>query len=89
MKTLLLTILLLAGCASQPQGSQVPYNTDDMKYFAASCRSAREQIEYLTRLTNEYQVYHAKNPTYTHDDRIYYGRLRNNIWLIRSTCTIK
>ena len=85
MKTLLLTVLLLAGCASQPEKAYYPA---DMKNFVASCNQAKNQIDFLSQKINEYNDYHRSNPP-TLEDRRYYGKLKNNLWSLRSTCPQK
>jgi len=85
MKTLLLTILLLAGCASQPEKA---YHPADMKNFIASCNQANSQIDFLAQKISEYNEYHRDNPP-TLEDRRYYGKLKNNLWSLRSTCPQK
>jgi hypothetical protein len=75
----------LVGCASQPQTGYYPA---DMKNFVADCGQAKSQIDFLQQRINEYLEYH-KNVPITLEDRRYYGKLKNNIWSLRSTCSAK
>jgi uncharacterized lipoprotein YmbA len=85
MKTLLLTILLLAGCASRPEKAYYPA---DMQNFVSNCSQAKIQMDFLSQKINEYNEYHQNN-TPTLEDRRYYGKLKNNLWSLRSTCSQK
>jgi conjugal transfer/entry exclusion protein len=84
MKTVfgLITIAILAGCAGQPQRA---YQSADLSRFVANCPQARSQIEFLNKEINAYLAYHATVPV-TIEDQRYYGKLKNNIWSLRSTC---
>ena len=86
MKTLLIIIFLLAGCASsQPEKA---YRPPDMKNFVANCNLARIQIDYLNREITAYNEYFKNNPT-TLEDRRAYGRMKNALWSLRSSCSAK
>ena len=78
-------IVTLVGCASQPEKKYYP---PDMKNFVASCSQARTQIDYLTKEINDYKEYFKNNPT-TLEDRRAYGRMKNAIWSLRSSCSAK
>lgn len=75
----------LVGCASQPA---TPYAPADMTNFVANCRVAKTQIDFLNQKITEYQA-HFQNRTPTLVDQRYYGKLKNNIWSLRSTCSAK
>lgn len=75
----------LIGCASQPQQKYYPA---DMTNFVGNCNRAKSQIDFLTQKINEYNEYH-KNVPPTLEDRRYYGKLKNNLWALRSTCPAK
>lgn len=86
MKILFLTILLLAGCSVSP--TKQTYYPPDMKNFVANCNLARSQIDYLNREITAYNEYFKNNPT-TLEDRRAYGRMKNALWSLRSTCSAK
>ena len=82
-----ITLIALAGCASQ-QGAA--YRSVDMTNFQPDCKLARSQIDYLNGLINEYLIYANKDPkSLTLEDRRYYGKLKNGIWSLRSSCSTK
>ena len=82
---ILVGIVTLVGCASQPEKK---YYTPDMTNFVASCKNARIQIDYLTKEINDYNEYFKNNPT-TLEDRRAYGRMKNALWSLRSSCSAK
>lgn len=81
----ILGAVVLVGCASQPAPT---YQRVDMTNFVANCRVAKIQIDSLQKQIDEYNEYHRTN-TPTLEDRRYYGRLKNNLWSLRSTCDPK
>ena len=81
----LASIVTLVGCASQPEKK---YYSPDMTNFVASCKHARTQIDYLTKEINDYNEYFKNNPT-TLEDRRAYGRMKNALWSLRSSCSSK
>lgn len=86
IKSLILLVgIALVGCASQPPKAYYPA---DMKNFVASCQQASSQIDFLQQKINEYNEYHRNNPP-TLEDRRYYGKLKNNLWSLRSSCPPK
>lgn len=72
----------LTACAGQPQSA---YQPADMSKFVMNCRLAHYQIDFLSNQIAAYQAYHATQPV-TLEDQRYYGKLKNNIWALRSTC---
>ena len=78
-------IVTLVGCASQPEQKYYP---PDMTNFVASCKQARTQIDYLIKEINSYNEYFKNNPT-TLEDRRTYGRMKNALWSLRSSCSAK
>jgi hypothetical protein len=82
---IILGTVALVGCASQPEKK---YYSPDMKNFVANCNMARSQIDYLTREINDYNEYFKNNPT-TLEDRRTYGRMKNALWSLRSSCSAK
>ena len=77
--------MVLVGCASQPEKKYYP---PDMANFIASCAQARTQIDYLTKEINDYNEYYKDRPT-TLEDRRVYGRMKNALWSLRSSCSAK
>lgn len=82
---IILSIMTLVGCASQPEKKYYP---PDMTNFTATCTQARTQIDYLTREINNYNEYFKDRPT-TLEDRRTYGRMKNALWSLRSSCSAK
>lgn len=82
---ILVGIVTLGGCASQPEKKYYP---PDMTNFVTSCKHARTQIDYLTKEINDYNEYFKNNPT-TLEDRRTYGRMKNALWSLRSSCSAK
>jgi uncharacterized lipoprotein YmbA len=82
-RLVLVGIITLGGCASQPEK---PYYPADMTNFVANCRMAKVQIDFLTQQIDEYNAYHLTHPI-TLEDRRYYGKLKNNLWSLRSSCS--
>ena len=82
---IILSAVVLVGCASQPQQKYYPA---DMNNFIANCNQASSQIDFLTQRIDEYNEYHRTNPP-TLEDRRYYGKLKNNLWSLRSSCSQK
>ena len=81
---LFLAVIFLVGCAGQTEKSYYPA---DMKTFVASCSQAQAQVDFLSQKIDEYQEYHRTYPI-TLEDRRYYGLLKNNIWSLRSSCSV-
>jgi uncharacterized lipoprotein YmbA len=82
---IIFSTVALVGCASQPERKYYP---PDMKNFIASCAQARTQIDYLTKEINDYNEYYKDRPT-TLEDRRAYGRMKNALWALRSSCSAK
>lgn len=82
---IILAAVSLVGCASKPQQQ---YQPADMTNFVANCRVAKSQIDFLQREIDAYLAYHRDVPVTLADQR-YYGKLKNNIWALRSTCPAK
>ena len=78
--------VVLTGCASSPPAK--PYYPADMTNFIASCQQAKSQIDFLQREIDAYLEYHKTVPV-TLEDQRYFGRLKNNLWSLRSTCSQK
>jgi ribosomal protein S15P/S13E len=82
---ILLCAVILVGCASQPTQA---YHTPDMKNFVANCNLAPSQIDYLSKEINAYNEHFKNRPT-TLEDRRAYGRMKNALWSLRSSCSAK
>jgi hypothetical protein len=82
---IILGTVALVGCASQPERK---YSPPDMTNFIASCTQARSQIDYLTQEINNYNEYYKNQPT-TLESRRTYGRMKNALWSLRSSCSAK
>jgi hypothetical protein len=83
---IIFSAVALVGCASsQPEKSYYP---PDMTNFIANCSQARTQIDYLNREINNYNEYFKGRPT-TLEDRRAYGRMKNALWSLRSSCSAK
>jgi hypothetical protein len=78
-----LAVIFMVGCATQPEKTYYP---PDMKNFVASCKHAQTQIDYLTKEINDYNEYYKDRPT-TLEDRRAYGRMKNAVWALRSSCS--
>lgn len=83
MKILLLSFILLTGCATQPAQ---PFDRSDMINFKTDCGRARQQTDYLQSRITEFHNYFQNRPT-TLEDRRYYSKLKNNLWSLRSSCS--
>ncbi len=77
--------VILVGCASQPAPT---YQRADMTNFVPNCKIAKIQIDFLQKQIDEYLVY-WRTQTVTLDDQRYFGKLKNNLWSLRSTCSTK
>ena len=77
--------VILVGCASQPAPT---YQRADMTNFVPNCKIAKIQIDFLQKQIDEYLVY-WRTQTVTLDDQRYFGKLKNNLWSLRSTCSAK
>ena len=74
----------LVGCASHPVADS-GYKPADMQNFRANCAIAQIQIDSLNRNINDYlEHFRTRKPTL--EDQRYFGRLKNNIWSLRSSC---
>jgi len=82
---LFLAVISIVGCASQPEKKYYPPN---MTNFVASCNHARSQIDYLTKEIDDYNEYYRNRPI-TLEDRRAYGRMKNALWSLRSSCSEK
>ena len=77
--------VILVGCASQPAPT---YQQADMTNFVPNCKIAKIQIDFLQKQTDAYLAY-WRTQMVTLEDQRYFGKLKNNIWSLRSTCSAK
>ena len=84
IKLLIVVAVVLAGCATQPAVSNA-FRPADMKNFVPNCRIAQIQIDNLNLNINDYLEYFNTH-TPSLEDRRYFGKLKNNIWSLRSSC---
>ena len=82
-KFVLLGAVALVGCATQPAADS--YRPADIHSFKANCAIAQIQIDSLNRNIADYlEHFRTRKPTL--EDQRYFGRLKNNIWSLRSSC---
>lgn len=82
---IILGVLIVSGCATRPEQA---YRPADMTNFVANCQQARSQIDFLQREIDAYLAYHKTVPV-TLEDQRYFGKLKNNLWSLRSSCPQK
>jgi hypothetical protein len=79
-----LALVALVGCAGHPVADS-GYKPADMQNFRANCAIAQIQIDSLNRNIADYlEYFRTRKPTL--EDQRYFGRLKNNIWSLRSSC---
>lgn len=79
--------VVVTGCASQP--SRVGYDISDYDTFRTDCGRAQAQVAYLKSRIDEFHVYFRNHPDQlTQPYRAYYTRLKNNLWSLRSSCSV-
>jgi len=79
--TILLPLLMVAGCASHP--TKLPY--DDIRDFRPNCAVAKAQVEYMNSQIKLYQNSH-QDEAQTEEYRKYVSKAKNVIWSLRSSC---
>lgn len=75
--------ILLVGCATQPTQTFV---LTDLDNWQNDCGQAKRQSEYLQRRLDAYREYYKDHPT-TPQSQKYIGKLKNNLWSLRSSCS--
>lgn len=75
--------IILAGCATQPP---VTFDRSDMVGWKNDCGQAQQQVDYLQNRVNAYREYYKDHPI-TIEDQRYMGKLKNNLWSLRSSCS--
>ena len=77
------TVIMLAGCASRGPAT---FDQSDMVNWKNDCGRAQQQVEYLQASVNAYREYYKDHPI-TIEDQRYLGKLKNNLWSLRSSCS--
>jgi len=86
---ILVGVVVLSGCATRtptvmPETRPtLPYYT--MDNFKADCLYGETQRKFLEDRIEEYQLYH-RDRAVTEQDRLYYNKLKNSLWGLRSAC---
>lgn len=80
---LVLSLIVLAGCATRPAAS---FDRSDMVNWKNDCGRAKQQADYLQSRVNAYREYYKDRPV-TIEDQRYLGKLKNNLWSLRSSCS--
>lgn len=78
-----IVVSLLVGCASQPEKK---YQLPDMTSFKANCGAAKAQLDYLNEQIDGYNQHYKTHPI-TLESRRAYGRMKNALWSLRSSCS--
>jgi hypothetical protein len=79
--------IVLSGCATRtvPAKVEAPLSYNAMDNFKADCLYGETQRKFLKDKIEEYEFYHKDRP-YTDAGRIYYIKLKNALWGLRSAC---
>ena len=77
------TLIILSGCATKPPAT---FDRNDMVGWQNNCGRAQQQVDYLQSRIDAYREY-FKDHSITLEDRRYMGKLKNNIWSLRSSCS--
>jgi hypothetical protein len=88
IKTMVLVgAIVLSGCATrtQPVKAEAPLPYGVMDTFRADCLYGDTQRRFLEDRIEEYNFYHRDRPV-TEQDRLYYNKLKNALWGLRSAC---
>jgi hypothetical protein len=80
---LLISSIVLVGCATRPVA---PFDRSDMVGWTNDCVRAQQQVDYLQSRINAYREYYKDRPI-TLEDQQYMGKLKNNLWSLRSSCS--
>jgi hypothetical protein len=80
---LIIFSIVLVGCATRPV---TPFDRSDMVGWKNDCGQAQQQAEYLQSRVNAYREYYKDHPI-TIEDQRYMGKLKNNLWSLRSSCS--
>jgi hypothetical protein len=74
---------ILVGCATRPAQ---PFMLNDLDGWQNDCGRARQQVEYLQQRLDAYREYYKDHPI-TLESQRYMGKLKNNLWSLRSSCS--
>jgi hypothetical protein len=81
----LLVAILVSGCATQTPAPG--FDRSDMANFVPDCGQAQRQVDYLKGRITAFHEYFQSRPV-SAEDRKYYTRLKNNLWSLRSSCSV-
>jgi hypothetical protein len=74
---------VLVGCATRPAQ---PFTFTDLDNWQNDCGQAKRQSEYLQQRLDSYREYFKDHPI-TAQSQKYVGKLKNNLWSLRSSCS--
>jgi hypothetical protein len=80
---LFLVGVILTGGATRPPTT---FDRSDMVGWTNDCGRAQQQVDYLQNRVNAYREYYKDHPI-TIEDQRYMGKLKNNLWSLRSSCS--
>jgi predicted translin family RNA/ssDNA-binding protein len=75
--------IMLVGCATK---SAQPFAFTDLDNWQNDCGQAKRQVEYLQQRLDSYREYFKDHPITTQSQK-YVGKLKNNLWSLRSSCS--
>lgn len=75
---------MLVGCATKPAAT---FTRTDLDGWQNDCGQAQRQVDYLQNRLIVYREYFKDHPV-TQEDRRYLGKLKNNLWSLRSSCSV-
>jgi hypothetical protein len=75
--------IVLVGCATRPAQ---PFTLTDLDNWQNDCGQAKRQSEYLQQRLDSYREYYKDHPI-TPQSQKYLGKLKNNLWSLRSSCS--
>ena len=76
--------VMLVGCATKPAAT---FTRTDLDGWQNDCSQAQRQVDYLQNRLTAYREYFKDHPV-TQDDRRYLSKLKNNLWSLRSSCSV-
>ena len=75
--------IILVGCATKPAPN---FTLTDLDGWQNDCGRAKQQVEYLQQKLDAYREYYKDHPI-TLESQRYVGKLKNNLWSLRSSCS--